>query len=1041
MKSSNLRRNRTGAWPAFLCVLAFVLPGVAFAGFTGGSVSLSNGPVYHDGTNGWYDSITQSVNLSATTSGVCGYVIPDLVTSRAFHTGNGDLEIETPIAFTPTDSYSESGTSANAYNVGTNLYRIKVTFASTCTNIRRNEVTFYADTVNPTAPGTPAGPSSPTTCSTSLTWSWSAGSDGQSGMKYYEVLIGSASGGSQYVSTTTTSTSYTYTGSVGNVYYCTVRAVDNVNRASGYVSSAQTLILGATGAPTLATPTNNAACQPVSPTFQWSAGTNANSYNITVDSTTYNNVTSPYTLETALATSTTYSWQVTAVGSCGNATSTPRIFSVGPPAPGTPAASAPSNSASGVSIRPDFVWTSGPNTASFNLTVGGVTQSGVTSPYTWPIALNPGQTYNWTVTAVGPCGATTSSPAYSFVTNTAPTNVTAGTLSVSSEAEDFDSVGTLTVVDAEDGPRPYSWAFALPNGNAGGRFRLGTQTGNDIDLQVDDASLINDSATSYAITVTVSDADGLALASPVGFTVSVEDDTPPIVDVDTKDTTDNTPALTGTVNDTMATLSVAVGAQSGLVATNNGDGTWTLADNALSALADNRYDVSVTATDSSPNLNSTTVTRTGALLVDTSGPQAAVNTVITSSQTPLLTGIASDANGLGVGASAGVTGVTVTVDGDTHPADITLLPNWSIAWPNTLAEGTYNVQVTAIDALGNQSTIPGTNKLRIDLTAPDVSIIPLITNDSTPTLAGLVSDPDGVLSVTVEVGGTPVGAATLSGSPVSGWSIALTSPLSDGVHEVVVRAEDILNNTGIAANANGLIIDTAEPAGALRINGGAPITGTRDVTLALTYLDATAPEDMEMAFGVDGTVFGDYETFAATKGYTLADGEGEKTVYVRLRDVAGNVSTDEISASVYYDPIPLSVEPRGDTKVTANERGTLRLRVNASGLSKNSSYVWRFQPTVDAKVFTIIDDQDNADLEIVNVSTGNAGLYYCEVCDFTDCVNSGVFDVEVTIGLSVASLYGLLLMSLICGIFGALALRRCASETPRHILSWYRGGI
>ena len=38
--------------------------------------------------------------------------------------------------------------------------------------------------------------------------------------------------------------------------------------------------------------------------------------------------------------------------------------------------------------------------------------------------------------------------------------------------------------------------------------------------------------------------------------------------------------LSGTVNDTTATIRVSVGGQTNLAATNNGNGTWTLADNA-----------------------------------------------------------------------------------------------------------------------------------------------------------------------------------------------------------------------------------------------------------------------------------------------------------------------------------------------------------------------------------------------------------------------------------------------------------------------------
>ena len=64
-------------------------------------------------------------------------------------------------------------------------------------------------------------------------------------------------------------------------------------------------------------------------------------------------------------------------------------------------------------------------------------------------------------------------------------------------------------------------------------------------------------------------------------------------------TNDNRPELTGTVvdNDTSAVINVTVNGVT-YVATNNGDGTWTLADDTIAAaLADGIYEVAVTATD------------------------------------------------------------------------------------------------------------------------------------------------------------------------------------------------------------------------------------------------------------------------------------------------------------------------------------------------------------------------------------------------------------------------------------------------------------
>ena len=54
-------------------------------------------------------------------------------------------------------------------------------------------------------------------------------------------------------------------------------------------------------------------------------------------------------------------------------------------------------------------------------------------------------------------------------------------------------------------------------------------------------------------------------------------------------------------------------------ATNNGDGTWTLADDTIApALADGTYDVSVTATDALGNVG--TDASTNELTVDTTAP-------------------------------------------------------------------------------------------------------------------------------------------------------------------------------------------------------------------------------------------------------------------------------------------------------------------------------------------------------------------------------------------------------------------------------------
>lgn len=108
-----------------------------------------------------------------------------------------------------------------------------------------------------------------------------------------------------------------------------------------------------------------------------------------------------------------------------------------------------------------------------------------------------------------------------------------------------------------------------------------------------------------AVDVAAAVAQGLAGNDNIAATqLSLDyDGTAPTVTVASLVTTDSTPPLTGTVDEDDATLEVTVDGQT-VTATNNSDGTWTLADNALPALANGTYDVSVTATDPAGNTGS-----------------------------------------------------------------------------------------------------------------------------------------------------------------------------------------------------------------------------------------------------------------------------------------------------------------------------------------------------------------------------------------------------------------------------------------------------
>lgn len=108
----------------------------------------------------------------------------------------------------------------------------------------------------------------------------------------------------------------------------------------------------------------------------------------------------------------------------------------------------------------------------------------------------------------------------------------------------------------------------------------------------------------YTVTVSVQDTEGNEASDTINVVV---DNTPPDVTVDTKTTSDTTPPLSGTVSDPDATVSVTVNGTT-YNATNDGGGTWSVADNVVGPLAPGTYDVQVSATDSVGNIGTDTTT-------------------------------------------------------------------------------------------------------------------------------------------------------------------------------------------------------------------------------------------------------------------------------------------------------------------------------------------------------------------------------------------------------------------------------------------------
>ncbi|MDC5356542.1 Ig-like domain-containing protein, partial [Acinetobacter baumannii] len=369
-----------------------------------------------------------------------------------------------------------------------------------------------------------------------------------------------------------------------------------------------------------------------------------------------------------------------------------------------------------------------------------------------------------------------------------------------------------------------------------------------------------------------------------GPATAVVDAVAPTVALDDVLTNDSTPALTGTVNDPTATVVVNVDGVD-YPAVNNGDGTWTLADNTLPTLADGPHTITVTATDAAGNVG----TDTGVVTVDTAAPNTADVTFTIDSVTADNVINASEAAGnvtitgvlKNIPADATNTAVTVVINGVTYNATVDKTAGtWTVSVPGSGlvadADKTIDAKVTFTDAAGNSSTVNDTQIYTLDTAAPAAPVIDPV--NGTDPITG-TAEPGSTVTVTYPNGDT----ATVVAGPDGSWSVP-NPGLNDG-DEVEAIATDPAGNPSLPGTA---IVDAVAPTVAL------DDVLTNDSTPALTgtVSDPTAT----VVVNVDGV---DYPAVNNGDGtWTLADNtlpaltDGPHTITVTATDAAGNAGTD-----------------------------------------------------------------------------------------------------------------------------------------------------
>jgi len=157
----------------------------------------------------------------------------------------------------------------------------------------------------------------------------------------------------------------------------------------------------------------------------------------------------------------------------------------------------------------------------------------------------------------------------------------------------------------------------------------------------------------------------------------------------------------------------------------------------------------------------------------------------------------------------------------------------------------------------------------------------------------------------IEVEAKPVGSAftgttNLYTGAVDGGNASTTTltNLTAGTgYHLQVRAHDAQGRvsgwTSYGTNAESdadITVEQTAPTGTVTINSSAQYAGSTSVTLTNSATDSGGSNLAQMQFSNDGTTWSGWETYNASKAWTLTSGDGAKTVYAQYKDWAGNVS-------------------------------------------------------------------------------------------------------------------------------------------------------
>lgn len=330
----------------------------------------------------------------------------------------------------------------------------------------------------------------------------------------------------------------------------------------------------------------------------------------------------------------------------------------------------------------------------------------------------------------------------------------------------------------------------------------------------------------------------------------------------------------------------------------DGAGNWSFSP--AEPLKDGAYEIALEVDDGAGATSKTEAP--GKVTIDTVAPPLPVFSPVIDRQSPQsLSGnwAEGDASALKVG----LAGKTYALGQD--PALTSQSGSWTLALPEPLAEGVYDLTVEAIDAAGNSAKLNVPHAVIISSKPPAPSVAKYSGNDSTPLLSGTWGGTQGS-KLAVAIGGKTYELgrdANLTSDGLGNWRLDITEPLKDGIYDAVVTVTDAQGEIAKDTTVAEIEVDATAPVAPV-VNTGTtlPVTGTyspRDTKVLRATLAGHS-----YTLGQDAALTAQGETWSLAPPAKLPGGTYD--VIVEAVDAFGNVSADASKDELVLagDPAP-----------------------------------------------------------------------------------------------------------------------------------------